>query len=289
MTRRFLVVLTLLGIVASGCSLGPREDWAKSMRNARDTAAKIGGAHVHVTVSLAVIQTTIRVVPSPLFTSMDGVVNFKDRTNKVSATGAGSTKASDVFYDDLVTYLPRSPGSIADHNGNMHWARYDFRNKPKPDKIDANDKLISLGYVIAPSLAVDLLKGVLAGSLKQLGTSQIEGDTVTEYAGKLAPDAATRDLREQPRVDGITRMFKIIGVSTDIFPIHVWMDSNGLVRRVELALKQQEDVVDSFRTTVDYTFTKFGPPTTVLVPSRSDCLGHKRFVDFADEYTRASV
>jgi len=289
MTRRLLVLLTLLGVVASGCTLGPRETWAEAMRSASDKAVAMGGSSVQITVSMKVIETTIRVVPSPLFTSMSGVVDYKNRQSKLYAKGAATTKGSTVYFDDLVTYLPRSAGSIADHNPKLHWARYDFKNKPKPDIIDSNDRLISLGYAIPPSLAVELLKGVLAGSLKQVGTAQVNGETTTEYSGKLAPDAMTRDLRNQGRLDGITRMFKIIGSAQDIFPVRVWMDSQGLARRIEFVLKQQEDVVDSFRTTVDYTFSKYGPPPAITLPNRSDCIGHRRFVDFVGEYLRASA
>jgi hypothetical protein len=289
MTRRLLVVLALVGIVASGCSLGPREEWAKTMRDAGETAMKAGAAKVHVTVTMKVIKTVIRQVPTPLFTSMDGIVNFKDRTNEVFAKGLATPKGSNVYFDDLVTYVPRSAGSIADHDAKLHWARYDFKNKPTPDKIDATDKYAALGYAIAPTLAVELLQGVLAGSLKTVDTATMDGENVTEYSGKLAPDAATRDLRSQPRVDGITRMFKIIGQTQDLFAFRVWMDEKGLAKRIQFILKQQEDIVDQFRTTVDYTFTDFGPATAIAVPARSDCLGHRRFVDFAGEYTRASV
>jgi hypothetical protein len=289
MMRRLLVVLTLLGIVLSGCTLGPREEWAKAMRDASKKAEQAGGSNVQVVVTMKVIQTTIRVVPSPLFSALSGVVDYKNRKSKLLAKSSYAPRGSLAYYDDLVTYLRRSPGSITDHNSDRPWARFDFTSKPKPDKIDATDRLASLGYVIAPSLAVELLKGVLAGSLKELGTSQMDGEAVTEYSGRLAPDAVTRDLRDQPRVDGITRMFKIIGVSQDIFPFHVWMDSRGLARRIQLQLKQQEDIVDSFRSTVDYTFSKYGPVPVITTPQRTATLGHRRFLDFANEYTRASV
>jgi hypothetical protein len=290
MTRRFLVVLALVGIVASGCTLGPRQTWADSIRHARRTAERSGGSKVHVDVKLRVIQTTIRVVPSPLFVTLDGVVDYKNRKSRLVATGgAGFAKRATVYYDDLVTFLQRSPSSIADHDPDRHWARFDFSDKPKPDKIDATDRLQSLGYVISPGLAVELLNGVLAGSLKQVGASQIDGEPVTEYYGKLAPDAVTRDLRKQERVDGITRMFKILGVSADLFPVHVWMDAKGLARKIEFSLKQQEDVVDQFRTTVVYTFSDYGPPPQIRLPERGDCVGHKRFVDFVGEYTRSAI
>jgi hypothetical protein len=259
------------------------------MRDAFKNAGKIGSSHVHVDVHMRAIETTIRVVPTPVFTSMDGVVDYTSRQNKLTARGIATTKGSTLFYDDLVDYFPRSAGALLDHDPKLHWARYDFKRKPKPDKIDANDHLIALGYVIAPSLTVELLRGVLAGSLKQLGKSTMDGEQVTEYSGKLAPDALVRDLRIQGRVDGIPRMFNIIGVKQDLFPIHVWMDDKGIARRIQFILKQEEDVVNTFRTTVDYTFSKFGPSAPVTLPDRADCLGHKRFVDFLAEYVRASV
>ena len=289
MKRRLLIVLALLGIVASGCTLGPRETWAEQMRDASKTAARIGSSKVHVDVSMKVIQTTIRVVPTPVFTSLDGVVDYKNRHDKLVAKSASTPKGATVFYDDLVTYLPRSQSAIGDHDSSKHWARYDFRNKPKPDTIDVTDHLASLGYALPPSLAVEMLDGILAGSVKRVGTSEMNGESVTQYEAKLAPDAVTRDLRSQGRLDGITRLFKILGQAQDTFRVDVWMDSKGLARRIQLHLRQEEDVVDQFRTTLDYTFTDYAPPMSMTLPERKDCLGHRRFVDFVNEYTRASV
>ncbi len=290
MKQRILGFLLLCGLVLSGCSLGPREDWAESMRKADVAARKQSGAHVHVSVTMKPIETNIRVVPAPLFKTLDGTIDFKTKASKLKAKSATNTKGATVFFDDLVAVFPRSADAIATSEGSKHWSTYDFTRKLKEeDEPDANDRLISLGYAMSPSLAVDLLEGVLAGSAKDLGAETVGGAQTTKYYIRLAPDAATRKLRNQRRVDGIELMLETIGVRQDIFPIYVWMDSEGIARRIQLVLEQQYDVVNRFRTTVQYDFSKFGPVPAVQLPAKADTVRRSRFLDFVTDYIRASA
>jgi hypothetical protein len=284
MIRRVLVSLALAGVVLSGCSLGPRETWAESMRTANETAAKVGGAHVHMSVQLKVIETTIREVPDPLFSSLDGIVDFKNRTAKLAVKRVGA-KSSTAYFRDVLIALPRSASAIATSHAGKHWSRFDFRRKPKPD-IDGNDRYVSLGFAITPSLATDLLQGVLAGSIKQMGRETIGGTSTTKYFTRLAPDAAVRELRNERRREGILRMFETIGVKQDIFPVYVWMDEQGFARRIRYVLQQETDLVNKFRTTVQYDFSRFAAVPAIRLPERSDSVQRRRFLDFVTDYVR---
>src|SRR5207248_4544603 len=116
-----------------------------------------------------------------------------------------------------------------------HWSFFNYRNKPRPD-VDTNDRLRSLGYAIAPSLAVEILRGVIDTSVKPLGHRAIDGVRTTGYAARVAPDAAVRDLQDERRRNGILRMFQTIGATQKAFPVRVWIDDHGLARRIVFTL-----------------------------------------------------
>jgi hypothetical protein len=286
MTRRALLLVLVLGFVASGCSLGPRETWAESMRRADRKGARTGVAKVHVTAALRVIETTIRVTPQALFSEMDGVVDFKHHRSELVARQPASRKGSRVVFDDLVMYLPRS--DVSRGTSPQHWARYDFKKKPDP-KIDANDRRLALGVLMSPATAGEILSGVLAGSIKRKDTTQEGGLAVTHYDAKLAPDAAVRELRSEERHDGILRVFSTLGELREVFPVRVWMDDQGYARRIELVLRQQKDRVNAFKLTLNYEFSDYGTNGRINVPQRSDTVTNKRFEDFVVEYIRVAT
>lgn len=281
MTRRILVVAMGLLLAASACSLGPKEDWANAMRDAHLVAAKAGAAHVDVAVATKVVETTIRQTPEPLFTALAGRVDFAHRAAKLVVSAPKSRAKSTIYFHDLVSFMPRSKASMG--RSAKHWARFSFESKPDPD-IDANDRRDAIGAIIAPSLAVELLEGVLAGSIKNVGTT----NGVTEYSVKVAPDAAVRDLRDEERVKGILRVFETYGIKQDVFPARVWVDDGGRIRRVIYSLRQEKDRVNVFATTIDYRFAGFAP-ASVTLPDRSDSVTPKRFTDFVGEYIREGV
>jgi hypothetical protein len=283
--KRIAIALFTLVLLAPGCSLGPRQDWGDQIHDGAKVARRAGTARVRQSVALKVIETNIREVPDPLYIAADGVANFRQRRAKIAVTLPAKGKGKAFAFDDMVVFFPRSASSIG--KGGRHWARFDFERKPTVD-IDTNDRRLAIGVaVVSPTLAVDLLEGILTGSIRNRGTENLRGAPATRYHASISQDAAVREIRDEERRTGILRLFETIGVREDVFPVDVWMAADGKVRALRFILRQQKDVVNAFRLTLRWDFSAYGIPAgSIDLPKASDTLRSGRFRRFVAEAIR---
>jgi hypothetical protein len=279
--RRLILVLLCLVTLASACSLGPREDWAKAMRNAHKLAASDGGAHVRQSVTVKAIETNIRQEPQALIARSDGVVDFAH--NRADLKGTSGRK-TDLVYDDLVAYGTRAPGTPGEKQ--KPWARFDYGREPSTD-IDDNDRRMAVGAaLISPAIALEVLEGVLTGSIKEVGTGMKAGVETTHYTARLAPDAAIIEIRDEDRKEGVERMFQTLAVTADDFITDVWIDAQDRVRGLRFNLIQQKDRVNRFKTTVSWEFSDYAPVAPIEPPPGDETIRSDRFRDFVTELIR---
>jgi hypothetical protein len=267
--RRTLVAVVAL-LAASSCSLGPREAWAEQIHGAGDEARDLRTARVRMSVGVEVIETNIRQEPQPLIERLEGVADFRSRLARMTSPGGAV-----VFYDDLVVYLPRSEAARQASPGGA-WARFNFEREPRVD-VDTNDRRLAVGApMISPVLAVELLNGALTGSLERVGAML--------YRARISQDAAVREITDEDRREGILRLFETLGVRDDLIPAEVWVDGEGLVRRIRLTLRQQKDRVNAFRMRLDFEYSGYGTAAELRPPS--DAVERGRFRDFVVEFIR---
>lgn len=279
--KRTLPLVLALVLLAFGCSLGPREDWAEAMRDAFATAREAGGAHVRQSVTVSVIETNIRQEPTPLIGRSDGTADFDERRASMVGTGARKTR---VIYDDLAVFASRSKASAA--MDKKAWARFDYENEPDED-IDDNDRRMAVGAgLISPVIGLEVLQGVLTGSIERAGTGQKAGAPTTRYTARIAPDAAITEIRDEDRKEGVERMFQTLGVQQDDFPVDVWLDADDHVRGLRFRMRQQKDRVNAFDMTVSWEFSDYGATEPIDVPPRDDTIRPDRFRDFVTEVIR---
>jgi hypothetical protein len=283
--RRAVLGVTLLCLVASACSLGSREKWGDAMRDAYKTTRRDGTAKVRAAVDLKVIETNIRQTPVALISRMEGVVDF--RRHDARLVGTTKTKPN-VVYDDLVTYLPRSETSRA-AGGKQHWVFFDFKREPSVD-VDDTDRRRAVGAcAISPALAVEVLQGALSGSIKRIGVEEVAGTRATHYKARFSQDSAAREVDDEDRREGLLRTFESLGVQDDVFPGEVWLDGDGVVRRILFVLRQQKDRVNAFEMRAAWEFYDYGAPVSISVPARSDSIRSPRVRDFIEEFIREAA
>jgi hypothetical protein len=283
MRRSALGVLAVV-LLASSCSLGPREQWADAIHDGFDNAVEQGSAKVRMAAAVKAIETNIRQTQVPLIAKASGVVDFAKADAKL--TEIAKRKAT-VYFDDLVAYLPRSEATRADDGGKQRWASLDFEREPRED-IDDNDRRVAIGagVLISPVLAVEMLKGVLTGSIEETGRETKGGVETTRYTAKLAPDQAVRDVDDDDRREGVIRVFQSIGVRQDIFPISVWIDDEGLVRGLRFTQRQQKDRVNAFMLVTSWEFFDYGAPAKIALPSPGDTFEARRTIEFIVQFVR---
>jgi hypothetical protein len=279
--RRVALVLLCVVTLASACSLGPREEWTRKMRDAHKLAADIGGAQVKQVVSVKAIETNIRQQPVPLVARSEGVADF---ANKRADLRGMAERKTNVVYDDLVVYGTRSPGTPGSKQ--KAWARFDYVREPSTE-IDDNDRRMAVGAgLISPVIAVEVLQGVLTGSVKEVGTGVKAGVETSHYTARLAPDAAIIEIRDEDRKEGVERMFQSLGVRADDFIVDVWIDAEERVRGLRFNLIQQKDRVNRFAMTVSWEFRDYGTVDAIDTPSGNEVVRSDRFRDFITELIR---
>lgn len=279
MKRAFSVALAVL--LAASCSLGPREDWANAIADANDFASRATTAKAQLTIALEVIESVARSKPDLLAKTMKGVVDFADGTSRM--TSVTPNKRLDLYIDDLAYVVPRSAAS----EGAERFMRIDFAEDPEDD-IDVQDRRFAAGFpLLSPNLAVEMLEGVLTGSIDRVGTERVGGAQTTHYSGKAAPEEVTQEIDDDDRAAGIERIFETLGVNEEVIPVQVWIDEEGRPRRVRFVLLQQQDRGNKFSLTMRYDFSAFGTEADIELPSgavRTD-----DFQTFVTEFVRERV
>jgi hypothetical protein len=147
--------------------------------------------------------------------------------------------------------------------GGKPWIKVDLSAVGKKAGIDLS-QFTQLGT--DPSQMVGWLRTV-SGDVTTVGTEQIDGVDTTHYRANVDlskyPDLVPADQREAVR-KAIDQLTKTAHLSS--FPVHVWVDKDGLVRQVRAVLTetiqgQTMNVVTTER------FHDFGAPVDVQIPS----------------------
>jgi hypothetical protein len=115
----------------------------------------------------------------------------------------------------------------------------------------------------------DLLKSLtgMAGSVKKAGTATIRGVTVTEYQVNIDPAKAAARLPSSQRAS--FRQFAAT-LGSGAIPVDVWVDSQNLVRRIQVSLHLPDSGAPSgARLTESTDFYDFGVPVRVAAPPAS--------------------
>lgn len=147
--------------------------------------------------------------------------------------------------------------------GGKPWIKLDLNAVGKQAGLDFS-QFTQLGT--DPSRMVDWLRAV-SGDVTTVGTEKLDGVVTTHYRANVDlskyPDLVPADQRETVRkaIDQLTKQAHISS-----FPVHVWVDENGLVRQVRSVLTEtiQGQTMNVMTTE---RFYDFGTPVDIRVPS----------------------
>ena len=163
-----------------------------------------------------------------------------------------------------IVYL-RLPALTRVMPGGKPWIKMDLNALGRQAGIDLSQ---FTQLATDPSRMVDWLRSV-SGDVTTVGTEKLDGVDTTHYRATVDlskyPDLVPADQREavQKAVDQLTKAAHISS-----FPVHVWVDEDGLVRQVRAVLTetmqgQTVNVVTTER------FYDFGTPVDIQLPAES--------------------
>lgn len=279
MKRSALGLIGVLLALAS-CSLGPREGWAEAIRGAQGVAVREGTAKVQVHIAVDVIESVARSRPQPVAKRLAGVVDFANRRSRIVSE---SVPKVDLRSDDFVSALPRTSAE----GDEERWIRIDFTEEPEVE-LDVQDRRFAVAFpVVTPQLAVELLQGVLTGSIEDEGRDRVLGAATTRYSARMAPDSALREIEDEDRREAVARVLETMGVAAEVLDVQVWLDDEGRPRRVRYEFEQRQDRVNVFRFTYRVDFSAFGVPVEVEMPD--DVVRTDDFQQFVTEFVRERI
>ena len=149
----------------------------------------------------------------------NGVISFADKTSELTITTTQGSIESRTVGGVTYSKLPAQLASVL-HN-NKPWIKVDNASAGK------------LGSSLPqPGDFSAYLQGI-SSSVTKVGTSTVRGTATTHYKAQVDLDkvaAASTDAQKQ----AITALEKANGTKT--FPVEVWLDKDGLVRRVRTSV-----------------------------------------------------
>lgn len=287
MRRLAPLLAAVLVVVAAGCGLrgdvGAVEVAATAdfLAASADRTAETGTGRFELVVEMSGVPqlgpTPIRITGDGVY---DAVANRASMTMDLSAFvdvlddggGEDADEAAAAFAEPLQTVVDgtivylRFPLLAASAGGDESWVR-----------MDAADAEATGGVPVSPSsldprALLDFLYGV-ADDVEEVGTEDVRGVATTHLRATVSPEDLVAALPEEDRarVQNVLDAFAAAQVGS--FPLDVWIDRQGQVRRVEAAYElpaastgAEEDV----RTSVAVDYFGFGEDVTIEIPPEDD-------------------
>jgi hypothetical protein len=276
-----------LGLVAAGCGSSSTsgipappaaEGGARFLASAATRSTATPSMKTDLTVTMLSSQLPAGRIQMTATGALDNAshrMNMRiDMSKLVSQLGAAGALGSGNdwvgeevgdFGDGRAIIYMRLPALTRVMPGGKPWIKMDLNALGKQAGIDLS-QFTQLGT--DPSRMVDWLRTV-SGDVTTVGTEKLDGIDTTHYRATVDlskyPDLVPPDQREavQRAVDQLTKAAHLSS-----FPVHVWVDEDGLVRQVRAVLTetiqgQTVNVVTTER------FYDFGAPVDIQLPAES--------------------
>ena len=278
LARGLAIVAAAAALVSttSGCDYVTRKQEAKLLVDAANRAETSRTALGVIQVSMraekltpqyAAFLTSKRVAYVPVY-ALFAFDKREARSNEVH--GANGLAFPEAVFSGPVVYLKRpvAAGATDSQFGFRAWSRLDFSKVGKKD----SNKLTQPNAVnpINPTYLVRMLAGTLSGSVKQLGTTTIDGVATKHFRMNVDRSKAFRGLSDKDH-QAVDKAFASDNISGGVYKkAETWIDADGLPRRLVLRVKQKLDQDNVFAITYQIDLTKFGTRLAILKPKASN-------------------
>jgi hypothetical protein len=218
---------------------------------AADTTAAAGTAEFGIAGSVTAAGQKVPI-------SGSGALDMRNAHMRMSMSfpmpQIGSLEMQEIFDGDA--FYIRFPDALAKQiPGGKSWVKMDLDSLGKTSGVDV--KQLMQANQSNPADMIKALKGV--GSSRLVGTENIGGAVAKHYRGEIDLNKAAERIPDQKAADNVKQMFKSSGLSS--FPVDVWIDRAGRVRRERFSFSAPEMAMD-----MTIEFTRFGVPVDTTAP-----------------------
>lgn len=228
MTRKLGTGLCALLLALSAAACGDNGGGAggvgggsiNALAAAADNATEAGSSGMRM-------EMTMDVQGQEIALEGEGEFDFEEQVGEMTMTVSGSAlggqeQSLDMILDGEYVYMKMPP-----ELGGPGWQRM------------ATEDIAGAGasqFNQDPSQYLEFLRGASEGEIEEVGTEEIDGVSTTHYKADLSFDKMLDQAPDQEAADEIRAQFEAMGGDIDTIPSEVWIDEDGLPRRMQLSM-----------------------------------------------------
>jgi hypothetical protein len=218
---------------------------------AADTTAAAGTAEFGIAGNISAAGQSIPI-------KGNGALDMRSHAMRMSMSfpipGVGDTQIEEIF-DGSAIYMRMPSALTARLPGAKPWMKLDLDSLGKAAGVDL--KQMMQANQGNPSDMLAALKGV--GESKVVGEENIGGAVTTHYSANVDLSKAADRIPDKKTAESVKQLFSSAGV--DSFPMDVWVDRSGRVRRESMKFSANGVAMD-----MTIEFTRFGQPVDTTPP-----------------------
>lgn len=254
--------LALVGaLLASGCGFQERRAQADFVVDTAERVRQAGAAQLLMVQTLQPIQLTdtdIQIHPFPI--PMAGALDIAARRTSPGVADEETVLQVEgplMVFDDEILYVRR----LGADPGERTWAKLDLAEVG-----DLDDPLIGFN-IINPVLWVELLGGALTGSVERMGEDEgPDGEQLVRYRANFDREKAFRDEFDDDEFQRLIERFELMGITDIVIPGQVWLDEDGLPRRIVYRAAQRVDRNNAFALVLAFQLSGYGGEAAIELP-----------------------
>ena len=273
LTTPVIAVACIGALVLSGCSITAKRDAARHIAAAQKKLIQSGTALLSVTVQLALPHgfaartSTGTLRPGPIGPPRTETVVTNFTTHRalvIPATGSTAKAGGpSQLFDDGIIYQRVTNGPATSHP----WLELDYL--PLYDNRKSHPGL-GFGYnLLSPLWIVDLLKGALTGSIKRVGSAQVDGITTTEFAANFAWDKSLKHTSDN-HTRSVQAALTLLGVPSSVVKGRVWLDNTGSIRQMQAAVREKKGRHTALEWQYTIRFASVGQAVAIPLPKTDE-------------------
>lgn len=273
MALRLTSLAALLGgvLLLAGCGGAPAQ--LDPLASAAERTADTGSARFEMRLGMTVSGRFAEATASGAFDNESRratmTIDLSGLADAFGGAGAGSgalRMRMEMVLDGTVAYM-RMPLLSAQLPGGRPWVKLDLAALAEKQGVDLG-QLQSLTEN-DPRRTLDYLRAV-SGEIRTVGAETVRGVETTHYRAAVDlrryPDLVPEGQRELVR-KATERLIEQLGIGA--VPVDVWVDGDGLVRRLSLAFQVAAPDGGATSSTVTMDLFDYGVPVAIELPHPS--------------------
>ncbi len=252
--RKLAAGLFALALALTGVACGSDDgggggggDGANAIALAADKATDAGSAHMTMTMDMTAGGQEVSLEAEG---DLDFAGKIGEMTMKMSAPGVGE-QSIDMVIEDKYLYM-NLPVELGGTGG---WVRMDMTQMQGGNQMTQD-----------PSQYLEFLRGASEDGIEEAGTEEIDGVETTHYKAELSFDKILDQAPSEEAAEKTRAQLEALGGEVDSIPAEVWIDEEGLPRRMKLdmSVEAQGQTADIL---ITMDFSDYGVEVDVEPPA----------------------